>query len=49
MIQIVNLSNRKVFKKFSGDYKIFRDVYEPGLLAIELSDLKEVLPNLYKK
>jgi len=42
-IQIINLSLNNVFKKFSTNYKIFRDIYQPGLLGLEIRSLDEKL------
>jgi dihydropteroate synthase len=40
-IQIVNLSLNDVFKQFSNEYKIYRDIYQPGLLGLEIRSLDD--------
>jgi dihydropteroate synthase len=42
-IQIVNLSLNDVFKKFSNEYKIYRDTFQQGLLGLEIRNLEEKL------
>lgn len=42
-IQVLNLSPNDVFKKFSDEYKIFRDIYQPGLLGLKIRSLDERL------
>jgi dihydropteroate synthase len=39
-IQIKNISSPAVFKVYSQKYNIFRDVYETGLLGLEIRDVK---------
>jgi dihydropteroate synthase len=39
VLQIINLSFRDIFKKYSGIYKIFRETYSSDLLAIEIRDI----------
>ncbi len=41
--QIVHLSSPAVFKKFSAKYKIFRDVYQRGLLGLEIKHVSDTL------
>lgn len=36
VIQIVNLSFQDVFRRYSRKYKIFREVFQSGLLALEI-------------
>lgn len=48
-IQIINLSPNDVFKKFSAEYNIYRDIYQPGLLGLEIRNLDEKLAqNIHK-
>ncbi len=42
-IQIINLTFPDVFKRYSDTYKIFRDVYQPGLLGLEIRKVSEQL------
>ncbi len=39
IIQIINLSSNDIFKKYSNIYKIYREVYQPHLIALELRDV----------
>ncbi len=39
IIQIINLSSNDIFKKYSSIYKIYREVYQPHLIALELRDM----------
>jgi dihydropteroate synthase len=48
-IQIINLSLNDVFKKFSSEYKIYRDIYQPGLLGLEIRNLDEKLAKNIQK
>ncbi len=43
VIQIINLSKPEVFKRYSKTYNVFREVYQPGLLAIELRETSDQL------
>lgn len=38
-IQLVNISLQDVFKKYSSKYNIFRDLYEPGIIALEMREI----------
>ncbi len=49
VIQVVNLSFGDVFKKYSSCYKIYREVYQPGLLGIELRNVPDRLANKVQK
>lgn len=46
ILQIFNLSSSDIFKKYSNDYKIFRDVYSIGLYGLEIRDINPDLANL---
>jgi dihydropteroate synthase len=48
-IHIINLSQPDVFKKFSNEYKIYRDIYQPGLLGLEIRSLDEKLAQNIQK
>ena len=48
-IQIINLSLNDVFKKFSDEYKIYRDIYQVGLLCLEIRNLDEKLAQNIQK
>ena len=48
-IQIINLSLNDVFKKFSDEYKVYRDIYQPGLLGLEIRNLNEKLAQNVQK
>ena len=48
-IQIINLSPNDVFKKFSNEYNIYRDIYQPGLLGLEIRNLDEKLAQNIQK
>ena len=48
-IQIVNLSLSDVFKKFSKEYRIFRDTFQPGLLGLEIRSLNGKLAQNIQK
>ena len=39
IIQLINLSFPEVFKKYSNDYGIFRDVYSAGLFGLEIRNI----------
>ncbi len=39
IIQIINLSSNDIFKKYSNIYKIYREVYQPHLIALELREV----------
>ena len=43
VIQIINLSYHDIFKRYSGVYKIFREVYQPGLLGLEIRNITDKL------
>lgn len=43
IFQIINLSRKEVFKKYSVLYKIYRDVYRFGLLALEIRSIPKKL------
>jgi len=49
IIQILNLSFNEVFKTYSGIYKIFRDVYQKGLLSLEIRDIPANLAETVQK
>ena len=49
IVQVVNLSFGDVFKKFGTDYKIFREVYQPGLLGLELRNIPGKLADNVQK
>lgn len=49
IIQIINLSPGTVFKKYSDDYKIYREVYQPHLIGLELRDIPEQLAETIQK
>ncbi len=49
VVQVVNLSFGDVFKKYSTDYKIFREVYQPGLLGLELRNIPGKLADKVQK
>ncbi len=49
VVQVINLSFGDVFKKFSTEYKIYREVYQPGLLGIEIRNIPEKLANNVQK
>jgi dihydropteroate synthase len=48
-IQIVNLSLNEVFKQFSSEYKIYRDIYQQGLLGLEVRNLDVKLAQNIRK
>ena len=43
IVQILNLSHKEVFNKYSVFYNIYREVYRLGLLAIEIRMLPKNL------
>ncbi len=43
IIQIINISNTEVFKKYIGLYKIIRDDYQPGVIGLEIRNVTSVL------
>lgn len=43
IIQLINLSIPEVFKKYSNDYGIFRDVYSVGLFGLEIRNITSKL------
>lgn len=47
-IQIVNLSIRNIFNRYSSNYKIFRDVFRDGLLGLEVRDIPDRLSERVK-
>src|SRR5690606_6658317 len=47
--QILNLSFNEVFKTYSGIYKIFRDVYQKGLISLEIRDIPANLAETVQK
>lgn len=49
IIQIINLSDIEVFRKYSSRYKIFRDVHTIDLLALEIRDIEAKLAERVKK
>ncbi len=49
IIQILNLSFNEVFKTYSGIYKIFRDVYQKGLISLEIRDIPANLAETVQK
>ncbi|HSL87804.1 MAG TPA: dihydropteroate synthase [Ignavibacteriaceae bacterium] len=49
VIQIINLSPLDVFKKYSSEYKIFRDVYSLGFFGLEIRDITSALASLVQK
>ncbi len=49
IIQIINLSDIEVFRKYSSRYKIFRDVHTIDLLALEIRDVEAKLAERVKK
>ncbi len=49
IIQIVNLTYPEVFKKYSACYKIFRDVYQPGLIGLEIRNIPDTLAGSVQK
>jgi len=49
VIQIINLSYADVFKRFSANYNIYRDVFQIGLLGLEIKELPLILAeNIHK-
>jgi dihydropteroate synthase len=48
-IQVVDLYYQNVFKRYSEKYKIFRDLYEKDLIALEIRDLPKPLALSSKK
>jgi dihydropteroate synthase len=49
IIQIINLTPQGVFKNYSELYKIYRDVYYPGLIGLEIRGLSSGLAGTVKK
>ncbi len=49
VIQITNLSHTEVFKRYSTNYKIFRDVHQPGLISLEIRDIPTQLADSIQK
>lgn len=49
VIQIINLSPLDVFKKYSSEYKIFRDVYSLGFFGLEIRAITTALASLVQK
>lgn len=49
VIQIINLSPLDVFKKYSSEYKIFRDVYSLGFFGLEIRAITPALASLVQK
>jgi len=49
VIQIINLSPLDVFKKYSSEYKIFRDVYSLGFFGLEIRAITFALASLVQK
>lgn len=49
IIQIINLSDIEVFRKYSARYKIFREVYTIDLLGLEIRDVEAKLADKIKK
>ena len=48
-IQIINLTDYNVFKFYSDRYKIYRDVYQPGLYSLEIREIhKKLAENVQK-
>lgn len=43
IIQLINLSSPEVFKKYSQNYGIFRDVYSVGLFGLEIRNITSEL------
>lgn len=46
VLQIFNLSPSDIFKKYSNEYKIFRDVHSIGLYGLEIRNIDPKLANL---
>lgn len=40
VIQVLNLSSQDIFKKYSNEYNIFRDVYSIGLFGLEIRNIE---------
>jgi len=49
VIQIINLTHSDVFKKYSSRYKIYRDVYQPGLYGLEIRNVPRQLASEVQK
>lgn len=49
VIQIINFSPLDVFKKYSSEYKIFRDVYSLGFFGLEMRAVTSALASLVQK
>lgn len=49
VIQVIDLSSQEVFKKYSIDYKIFRDVYSVGLFGLEIRNITAELSNIVQR
>jgi len=49
VIQIINLTHSDVFKKYSSRYKIYRDVYQPGLYGLEIRNVPKQLASVVQK
>ena len=48
-IQIINLSDSGVFKKYSNTYKIFRDLHQSGLMALEIRNIEGTFAEKIRK
>lgn len=40
-VQIINLDDIEIFKKFNGTYKILQEDYRPGLLGLEIRNIAD--------
>lgn len=49
VIQLIHLSYSDVFKKDSSRYKIYRDVYQPGLYGLEIRNVPKQLASDVQK
>jgi dihydropteroate synthase len=49
IIQIINLTPQDVFKSYSEFYNIYRDVYQHGLLGLEIRDIPQKLAKAVQK
>lgn len=49
-LQLINISFPEVFQRYSRKYNIYRDFYEPGILALELREISlpssEIIQNI---
>lgn len=49
IIQIINLSDIEIFRRYSSRYKIFREVHSIDLLGLEVRDIEAKLADRVKK